>query len=395
MTARALVDGTSPHARAEAWSRVRRLLAVRVDNLGDVLMTTPALAAAAASVPGLDITLLGGPGSAAIAPHLPMVGEVITARMPWVRHEGELTPDADQALIARLAEGGFDAAVIFTVCTQSALPAAMLCRLAGIPLRLAHVRENPYHLLTDWVPEPDLHIDRAGHEVRRQLDLVAQVGWRVDDERLRFALQAQDTAAVDALLAHRLARPADGPLVVVHVGASAPSRRWPAARFGTVAEALVRRQAARIVFTGSLSEAALIDEARAAMATPGLSLAGHLSLGELGALVSRADLVLTNNSGPAHLAAALGTPVVDLYALTNPQHTPWQVSARVLSHDVPCRNCLKSRCPMGHHLCLLGVEAEEVLDAALSLLPAAAPPRSPVTVHDIPSSDALPLEAHP
>ena len=382
MTARQVIALPRPgpdavDGRGQAWRGVRRLLAVRVDNLGDVLMTTPALAAAAASVPGLHVSLLGGPGAVALAPHLGMVDEVIPARVPWVRHEGEDAAVDDQALVARLAAGRFDAAVIFTVCTQSALPAAMLCRLAGIPLRLAHSRENPYELLTDWAPEPDLDLARARHEVRRQLDLVARVGWRVGDERLRFALRPADQARVDALLADEGA-----PLVVVHVGASAPSRRWPPERFGQAADAIAAATGARIVFTGSAGEAPLVESARAAMRAPSSSLAGRLSLGELGALVARARLVLTNNSGPAHLAAALGTPVVDLYALTNPQHTPWQVPARVLSHDVPCRHCLRSRCPQGHHACLLGVPPQAAADAALALLAEAAP-----------LSDSLTLEA--
>jgi ADP-heptose:LPS heptosyltransferase len=74
-----------------------------------------------------------------------------------------------------------------------------------------------------------------------------------------------------------------------------------------------------------------------------------------------------------HIAAALGTPVVDLYALTNPQHTPWRVPSRVLSHDVPCRNCLKSACPQGHHDCLRGVEPAAVVSAAVALLGIGAP----------------------
>jgi lipopolysaccharide heptosyltransferase II len=346
-----------------AWHQVQRLLAVRVDNLGDVLMTTPALAAAAASVPGVEITLLGGAGAAALAPHLPMVRDVITARVPWVRHEDDRGPGDDMALIAQLAAGRFDAAVIFTVCTQSALPAALLCRLAGIPLRLAQVRENPYQLLSDWVPEPDLDVANARHEVQRQLDLVARIGWRSGDERLRFALRDDDVERIE----RRFAADAS-PLVVVHVGASAPSRRWPAECFGRAAEAIAQASGAHIVFTGSAAEALLVDTARAVMRQRATSLAGQLTLGELGALIARADLVLTNNSGPAHLAAALGTPVVDLYALTNPQHTPWQVPARVLNHDVPCRNCLKSRCPQVHHLCLEGVPVEAAVEAALELL---------------------------
>lgn len=387
--------------RTAAWQLVRRLLAIRVDNLGDVLMTTPALAAAA-SVPGMQVTLLGGEGAAALAPHLPMLGDVITARVPWVRHEsgamaGAVDDDngeSDRALIDRLARGRFDAAVIFTVCTQSALPAATICRLAGIPLRLAHARENPYQLLTDWAPERDLQIADARHEVRRQLDLVAQVGWRINDERMRFTLRDDDVAFVDTLLAQEAPAPRRlpdaPPLVVVHVGASAPSRRWPAERFGEAADAVARARGARVVFTGSTGEAPLIEVARAAMRSPSLSLAGRLSLGALGALIVRAGVVLTNNSGPAHLAAALGTPVVDLYALTNPQHTPWQVPARVLNHDVPCRNCLKSRCPQGHHLCLLGVPAQAATEATLELLDGMPQARTAAPL----VADSL-MEAHP
>lgn len=368
--------------RVAAWRNVRRLLAVRVDSLGDVLMTTPALAAAKASVPGLHITLLGGEGAPALAPHLAMVDDVIAARAPWVRHDGDDPVADDAALVERLAAGRFDGVVIFTVCTQSALPAATLCRLAGIPLRLAHVRENPYGLLSDWVPESDLQVADARHEVRRQLDLVACVGWTVADEHLRFALRREDMAFVDLLLRGDAAAP-DTPVVVVHVGASAPSRRWAAERFGEAAAEIARATGARIVFTGSADEAPLVEAARGAMRLPSRSLAGRLSLGELGALIAQAQLVLTNNSGPAHLAAALGTPVVDLYALTNPQHTPWQVPSRVLNHDVPCRNCLKSRCPQGHHLCLSLVPTQSVTHAALALMAKGhgVPESSPLEIH--------------
>lgn len=171
---------------------------------------------------------------------------------------------------------------------------------------------------------------------------MSQVGWRTADERLRFTLNAQDVARIEQRL--QRAALAHGPLVLVHVGASAPSRRWPAQRFGAVADALALEHKATIIFTGSTNENVLIETARTAIQSASLSLAGQLSLGELAALIARADLVISNNSGPAHLAAALGTPVVDLYALTNPQHTPWRVPARVLNHDVPCRNCLTDQC---------------------------------------------------
>jgi len=93
-----------------------------------------------------------------------------------------------------------------------------------------------------------------------------------------------------------------------------------------------------------------------------------LNLAELAALLKRAPLLISNNTGPVHVASAVGTPVVDLYALTNPQHTPWGVPCRVLSHDVPCRNCFKSICPEGHNDCLRKVPPADVVRAALELL---------------------------
>ena len=98
------------------------------------------------------------------------------------------------------------------------------------------------------------------------------------------------------------------------------------------------------------------------------SLAGQLDIGQLGAAIKHAAAVVSNNTGPAHMTAAIGTPLVDLYALTNPQHTPWQVESRVLFHDVPCRFCYKSICPQGHGDCLNKLEPARVIAAVASLL---------------------------
>ncbi|ERJ36291.1 ADP-heptose--lipooligosaccharide heptosyltransferase II [Burkholderia sp. AU4i] len=120
--------------------------------------------------------------------------------------------------------------------------------------------------------------------------------------------------------------------------------------------------------TGSAGERALIDAVCERAGPRAVPLAGALPLGELGALIETADLLLSNNSGPVHLAAALGTPVVDLYALTNPQHTPWRVPHRVLNVDVPCRNCYRSACNQPGHPCLLGVRVDDVVAAVHALL---------------------------
>jgi lipopolysaccharide heptosyltransferase II len=344
------------------WQGLRRVLALRLDQLGDVLMTTPALAALRLGLPQAHLTLLTSPAAADAAPHLTMVDEVWTAQVPWMPGSGAAT---EAALVERLAGGRFDAAVIFTVCTQSALPAALLCRMAGIPLRLAHSRENPYELLTDWARETDdLAHGAVRHEVERQLALVATVGAGATDDRLRFAVHEVDRARMAALLHDE----GVADYAVLHPGASAASRRWPADRFGGVARVLAS-QGITPVFCGGEGDAALLQAA--APPDGALSLAGRLSLGELAALIEGARVLVANNSAPAHLAAAVGTPVVCLYALTNPQHTPWRVASRVLNQDVPCRHCLKSVCPQGHHACLRGVGTPEAAMAALALASAA------------------------
>ena len=356
-----------PEPAAAAWSQARRVLAVRLDNIGDLLMTTPALAAIRDSLPGVHLALLASRAGAQLQPHLDMVDEVIAHEAGWVQNPQPASAADDLALAQALADGRFDAAVIFTVCTQSPLPAAMLCRLAGIPLRAAHCRENPYALLTLWQRETDQPVAGVRHEVQRQLDLVGALGWHTADARLRFAVQAADREALMGKL--QAAGLAPGlRWMVLAPGATAASRRYPAERFGIAARRIADSSGLAVVFTGSDAERPLVLQAQAAMGGPSISLAGALSLGELGALIGGAALLVSNNSGPVHLAAALGTPVVDLYALTNPQHTPWAVPARVLNRDVPCRYCLKSVCPQGHHQCLLGVPADEVADAALQLI---------------------------
>jgi ADP-heptose:LPS heptosyltransferase len=281
---------------------------------------------------------------------------------PWMKRSP--TGPTEEELIGRLRDERFDAAVIFTSFTQSPLPAALVCRLGGVPLRLAHCRENPYLLLSDWVRESEPE-GGVRHETQRQLDLVASIGARTEDRRLRL-----DVPEAARRRAAELA-PADesaNPLVVVHPGGTASSRRYPPELWAEACRRLAEEEPVRLVFTGDAGERDLVKEVRAAAGSHGPSLAGRLDLSELVALVERATLVLTGNTGPAHLAAATGTPVVDLYALTNPQHTPWLVPSRVLFHDVPCRWCYRSVCPEGHHLCLRGVDPAAVVEAARSLL---------------------------
>ena len=351
-------------ATLPAWHDARRILAVRLDALGDVLMTTPALRAIRASRPDAYLALLTSPAGAAVAEHVPEVDETIVASVSWMKATSPgLPPDADLAVVDRLREKCFDAAVIFTVHTQSPLPAALVCRLAGIPLRLAHCRENPYGLLTDWVPEPETD-GPTRHEVERQLALVRTVGFETPDPTLSFRVPPDAARRMRAIVAD-LGIGRGSPWAVLHPGASAPSRRYAPDRFAAAACALAS-EGWRIVVTGSEEEGVLVDGIVRGIGPAAVSLAGRLSVGELGALIAMAPVLISNNSGPVHVAAAVGTPVVDVYALTNAQHTPWAVPNRVLNRSVPCAGCLRSLCPLGTNACL-DVDPAEVATAAREL----------------------------
>lgn len=375
-----------------AWQDARRILCIRLDGLGDVLMCTPALRALRQAGPARHLTLLSSASGALAADCIPELDAAIAFAAPWIEPDQPAGPSlAEMAM--RLAERAFDAAVVFTSFSQSPLPAATLCHLAGIPLRLASCREQPHGLLTHWLPERERE-QASRHEVQRQLDLVAAIGCTTDDTRLAFALGQADTSSLEARLD---AAGIDGnkPMLVLHPGAGDPARRYPAQLW----PALLRRLATdlqathrdvQLVLTGDTAEAAgvaaMIEAARLAARTSTAgnsssagtrggsaritahSLAGRLTLPELGALLQRARLLVANNAGPAHIAAALGTPVVSLYALTTPQHTPWRVAQRVLFHPVPCRGCLQKTCPELHHACLAALDPDTIVAAVLELL---------------------------
>ncbi|WP_156396673.1 lipopolysaccharide heptosyltransferase II [Noviherbaspirillum sp. Root189] len=355
------------------WHDVRRILCIRLDYLGDVLMSTPAIRALKQSHPGSHITLLTSSSGAVAARHVPEIDDVIDYAAPWMKSSSPHEPACDHAMIDRLSEAGFDAAVIFTVYSQNPLPAAMLCYLAGIPLRLAHCHENPYQMLTHWVRDPEPE-ERIRHEVRRQLDLVATIGAHTDDERMSFNVPCDDMRAARNLLS-AIGVDSEQPWIVLHPGATAQSRRYPPEYWREASRTLASKLGCPLVFTGGKDETELVEQIRADIPNA-FSLAGKLTLGELAAVITLSPLLISNNTGPAHIAAAVGTPVVDLYALTNPQHTPWQVNSRVLFQDVSCRFCYKSVCPQGHHRCLTGVAPQQVVDAAVELLqlPSAAQP---------------------
>ena len=323
------------------------VLLARMDNDGDVLLSGPAVRAAAAGAG--RVTYLCGPRGRAAAELLPGVDEVVCHHCPWIDSDPlPVTPAAIDALVDDVARRQVDEAIILTSFHQSPLPLALLLRLAGVARLAATSVHYPGSLL-------DLRhrITDDVHEVERALDLLATAGYPLPPGDGGELAVKRPAAGWDGAPA--------GPYVVVHPGASVPARAWAPERHAALAAALVDR-GHRVVVTGAPSETALTAHVAAG---GGTDLGGRTTLAELAEVLANATCVVVGNTGPAHLAAAVGTPVVSLFAPTVPplRWRPWGVAHELLFIDVPCAGCRARECPVPGHPCIEGVTNEEVLVA--------------------------------
>lgn len=315
------------------WSGYKNLLCVRPDNLGDVLMTSPAMRALKESVPERKITLLTSRAGKHIAEHIPEIDACIEFDIPWYKHENTGSAHDLLRVVEEIKACKFDAAVIFTVFSQNPLPTAMLCYMAGIPRIAGYCRENPYKLITDWVVDNEpLYVVK--HEVARQLDLVKTLGAESRNHSLSLSVSRQVLVELPIKL-KSMGVNINEPWLLLHPGASEVKRQYPVEFFAETTKMIAHELGYQVLLTGVNSERNLADCITRICGERAVSLMGMLSLGELIGLIKLSPLLISNNTGPVHIAAAVKTPIVVLYALTNPQHTPWQVKHRVLPFDVP------------------------------------------------------------
>jgi ADP-heptose:LPS heptosyltransferase len=341
------------------WAALRRILVVRPDNLGDVVLSGPALRALRRAAPRARLDLLAAPAGAAVAPLLPEVGEVLVASVSWQQLDPAAVPaEEDLALLDRIRAGRYDAAVLLTSFTQSPWPAAQLCRLAGVPVRVGTSKEFGGAGLTHWVPSPPDEL----HQVDRALRVLARVGVPPVDGRLRLAVPDAAHATARRVLAEH---GVTGPYAVLLPGASCSSRRYPVDRFAEVA-GLLAAAGLPVLVSGTAAESEPVG--RVAGNMPGvLAAAGELDVPALAAALAGARVVVCNNSGGAHLADAVGVPAVVLFAGTEQpdQFRPRRVPAAVLTVPTPCAPCRQLRCPYG--LECLDLAPERVAREALRL----------------------------
>lgn len=314
------------------WSAVKNLLCIRLDNMGDLLMSNPAIRALKKTF-NCRITVLTSPRAQGITDFMPEIDDTIVYDVPWVKTDQHIDADSITEIVKVLQERQFDAVVMFTVFSQNPLPVALLAYMAKIPLRLAYCRENPYQLLTHWVPEKEPYTF-IRHQVQRDLELVKAVGASIEDDSICIRRSIDVSASLEKKFSDA-GVDIKRPWLVLHAGVSERKREYPA-HLWTEAASMIRNQLGyQIILTGTENERALTDKIKEGAGDGLYSLAGVFDLEEFILLVRQTPVVVSVNTATIHIAAAVQTPVVVLYALTNPQHTPWKVLSKVLLFDVP------------------------------------------------------------
>ncbi|CCG01410.1 glycosyltransferase family 9 protein [Blastococcus saxobsidens] len=363
--------GPAPRSR-------RTVLVARLDNAGDVLLQGPLVRAVAH---GADrVVFLAGPAGAPAAELLPGVDEVWTWACPWILGDPPAVDAADvAALIGRVRALAPDAAVISTSFHQSPLPLALVLRLAGVPRISAISVDYPgtlldvRHRVEDDLPEP-----------QRALSLARAAGFELPDgDDGRLAVRRPLPPVAHEHRGHDLSPG----YVVVHPGASVPARAWPAERCAEAVEALADA-GHRVLVTGGPGEKAL---SAAVAGSRGVDLGGATSLPEMAALLDGAVAVVVGNTGPAHLAAAVGTPVVSLFSPVVPaaRWAPYGVPTVLLGdQSAPCRDTRARECPVPGHPCLTSVTAQDVVVAVATLTTTVQQPA--VLRHPVAAREAAP-----
>ena len=335
----------------------RRVLVARLDSLGDVVVSGPAIRAVSASA---EVTLLCGPAGEPAARALPGVHDVLVWDCPWIANPAPAaTPENIGELTALLGDRMPDEAVILTSFHQSPLPLALVLRLAGVARITGASVDYPGSLLDVRLrPGEDLEEDQP--EPLRALQIAAAAGYPLppdDDGRLhvRYAEDVSDLIGDDGR-----------PFVVVHPGSSAPSRTWPAGHFRDAVR-LLAGKGMRVVVTGGRQERELTAYVAGELAT---DLGGRTDVGTVCGVLARAAAVIVGNTGPAHLAAAVGTPVVSLFSPVVPaaRWAPYGVPVELLGDQgAACRATRARDCPIPGHPCLAGVTPAQAVKACLRL----------------------------
>jgi ADP-heptose:LPS heptosyltransferase len=351
----------------QAPDKVKRILVIRLDNIGDMVMLGPALRAIRSTFRLARITLMASPAGSMVAPLLPWVDEVFTWEALWQDLTGRLDAQSERELelIEILRAGQYQAAFIFTSFSQSPHPAAYACYLAGIPLRVGHSKEFAGQVLNVSGPPPE----DSGHQVERNLALLEMVGIPVRDRCLKLFVDPHNQEKADQLLEQAGVNPHSA-FIAVAPGASCNARRYDPIRFAEAARQLAKRTKLPQVLLGSERERETLAPffEGPVQNRPWASLIGKTNVAQLAAVIRRSCLVLANNSASLHIADAFQRPMVIVYSGTEffSQWEPRLSPARLLRRETQCSPCYQFNCPYQKEC--LDIPSGEVVEAATELL---------------------------
>jgi len=346
--------------------KIERVVVRGVNWVGDAVMSVPALRELRRLFPRARLTLATRPWAEGIFAGADFIDDLLVTRNSSGR------PPAVFREAREWRARRFDLAVLFPNSFAPALVAA----LARVPARAGYATQGRAPLLTHRVGVPGWRGGR--HEVFYYLNLVAGL------ERMLYGVSTVETRTPDAglrvtdaslrearhLLREHGARPAR-PLVAICPGSTnSRAKRWPAERFAAVADMLTERAGAEVVLVGAAEELEISEEVARHMRARPVVLTGRTDLAQTAAVLRAADLLVTNDTGPAHIAAAVGCPVVVIFGPTNPQTTrPFSESAEVVRRPPDCAPCMLRDCPIDHR-CMTAVTAEQVFERAAHALEA-------------------------
>jgi lipopolysaccharide heptosyltransferase II len=340
-----------------------RKILVRATNwVGDAVMSVPALQALREQYPEAHISILARPWVAGLYGREPFCDELI----PYEAPKGWHALGAKWRLGSELRARDFDCAVLF----QNAFEAAALAWRARIPIRIGYARDGRSALLTHSIPVPG-----AGETPRHQrfyyLELLKRAGM-IDKYPLNAPIRLSGAPAAAREGRERFAAGSvSGPVVGISPGAAyGGAKRWLADRFAEAALQVARERRASIAVFGSREELAICEAVRERVEACGLrclNFAGATTLSEFIELAGACEIFLTNDSGPMHIASALGVPTVAVFGATDDEATgPTGEKSRVVREAVECSPCLLRECPIDHR-CMTAISAARVAETALSL----------------------------
>ncbi len=342
-------------------SDIKRILITRTDRIGDVVLSLPAIKAVRLAFPGTYIAVMVQPRMGDILKGNPYINEVIIYDKNK-EHKGVLK---NLSFIRRLKSKRFDAALIL----HSTKRINLLCFLAGIPKRIGYARGKVDFLLTDKIA----YTKKLGekHEAEYSLDILRYLGIDPVFSNPFIYVQTKDEKSVEELFKELDIR-AGEKFVILHPGASCKSKMWPLENFAKLGDALIENLKMKIMINLAPEQAGLGEKVRDMMKNKPVFFCGKITLGELAAVFKKSSLVISNDSGPAHIAAGVGVPVISIFGrnqrgLSPARWKPLGEKAMAIHKDVGCIECLAHDCKKDF-LCLKAISAEEVFEKAKSLL---------------------------